>query len=241
MKTYTINFTDFIGNSWVMNWEPTTSKQKNLTETDIAAIAHFLSTRNWPKHTTAAARNCYQMLAAQIANTIIEDISRSSKLSKKFNEKLSDLYCNKVLSKEGAALYEQCILIAHGDPTPDNVNNLYNRLKKLVKLENLFTVELEECDTGDVKNDDATGLTLANNKHMKCCLCGSDIDNDHMGHNPYPVRPQSWYGDKKNRCCTACNQHIVIPIRMRSYKNQNIDYHRTMMKMDYEQLLDFVA
>lgn len=37
-----------------------------------------------------------------------------------------------------------------------------------------------------------------------CCICGGTYPGD--GHNAYPV--------KEGRCCTICNQHIVVPTRI---------------------------
>ena len=53
---------------------------------------------------------------------------------------------------------------------------------------------------------------------MKCCLCGKAI-TDVEGHDPYPVRPESWYGEQENRCCSACNGYIVLPARIRYGRN----------------------
>ena len=52
----------------------------------------------------------------------------------------------------------------------------------------------------------------------KCCICLKDIDKQYLpngemfwdgGHNPepFPAAP----GD---RCCTSCNQFVVIPLRV---------------------------
>ncbi len=43
---------------------------------------------------------------------------------------------------------------------------------------------------------------------MKCCICGKEIKKD--GHNADPI--------KKGICCSKCNYEIVIPIRIRSLK-----------------------
>ena len=39
-----------------------------------------------------------------------------------------------------------------------------------------------------------------------CCLCDDDIKHIHDDHNARPV--------KDGRCCTLCNQEIVIPRRI---------------------------
>ena len=46
-----------------------------------------------------------------------------------------------------------------------------------------------------------------------CCICGKKLDLS-FSHNPYPVREESWYGQKENRCCSDCNGRIVIPARI---------------------------
>jgi hypothetical protein len=53
---------------------------------------------------------------------------------------------------------------------------------------------------------------------MKCCICSGTIDKQYTpegkifwdgGHNPDPVKPEG-------RCCTHCNECVVIPARMAS-------------------------
>lgn len=53
----------------------------------------------------------------------------------------------------------------------------------------------------------------------ECCICGSDCESwpggSGYGNNPEPVpiRP-----DSSGRCCRWCNEHIVIPLRLRMAK-----------------------
>jgi hypothetical protein len=51
-----------------------------------------------------------------------------------------------------------------------------------------------------------------------CCLCGDPCEPWHepptgYGHNPYP------FGEGDDRCCSACNDLVVIPARI--HNNQN--------------------
>ena len=46
-----------------------------------------------------------------------------------------------------------------------------------------------------------------------CCLCGDDWTA--FGHNPYPFSvTDTAYSDDAPRCCTACNDSLVLPIRL---------------------------
>jgi hypothetical protein len=229
MNTFTINFTDLIGNFWTMDWEPTTSKNKNLSKADVQAVVTFIKTGTWPKATTPAAKNCYDTLAAHIANTIIEDALGSRRRCEVFLNRILDAYLATALSAKGMVLLKQCISMTQNDYTPEKNELLHKRMKKIIKSENLFAVKFAEDENWLVE-----GVT-----DMKCCICGNIIADDRGGHNPYPVRPQSFPGEKVNRCCTRCNQRIVIPTRLRFGRNER-NYH-TLMKMDYEELLDFVA
>ena len=46
-----------------------------------------------------------------------------------------------------------------------------------------------------------------------CCICGAKLPLA-FSHDPKPVRPESWYGESENRCCSDCNADIVLPARM---------------------------
>ena len=76
-------------------------------------------------------------------------------------------------------------------------------------------------------------------EEMKCCICGKPITDDE-GHDPYPVRPESWYGEKENRCCADCNYTIVIPVRFRCGRHAQQHVAR-LREMDYKELSAFVA
>lgn len=230
MNTFTINFTDLIGHFWTMDWNPSTSKNKNLTDTDVQSVVHFIKTGNWPKSATPAAKNCYDTLAAQIAAIIVEDAVSSSKRSQEIVWKIARAYANYKLSKKGDTLYLQIEELGEGGVSEENTLRIRKLLKKIIKSENLFAVKFAEDENWlvDVMTE------------MKCCICGNTIDDDRQGHNPYPVRPESWYGEKENRCCTFCDQRIVLPARIRFGRNVK-DRRNVMMKMNYEELLDYVA
>lgn len=240
MKTFTINFTDFTGRCWTMNWIPSTSKNKKLSDDDIAAVVHFIKTLNWPKSTSPAAKNCYETLAAQIANKIIDAVSISENHADDFLERLVNAYDSKALSPKGVELFYECVLLGEECPTLEKLNLLSKVLRKLVKTEKLFAVKFAEDETWCVRYDYIKELLMKDTDTMRCCICGTPINNDRLGHNPYPVRPESWYGEKENRCCGLCNQRIVIPARIRYGRNVQ-KHHNRLMEMDYDELMNFVA
>ena len=50
---------------------------------------------------------------------------------------------------------------------------------------------------------------LNNKENWKCSLCGDYFIG--RGNNPEPVKPSG-------RCCTGCNESVVIPARLRARK-----------------------
>lgn len=231
MTTYTIKFTDFTGNFWTMNWEPSTIKNKPLTDTDLKAVFHFIKTGNWPATTSSNAKNCYDALAAQIANTIIEDsVAAGPERLYEVVRRIEQAYDEYKLSPKAECLYERCRSLCEEARSTDNTLRMRKLMKKIIKTDNLFAVKFAEDENWLVEVS----------AEMKCCICGAAISDDRHSHNPYPVRPESWYGEKENRCCGTCNQRIVIPARIRC--GRNVAVHRNLlMEMDYEDLLDFVA
>lgn len=106
-------------------------------------------------------------------------------------------------------------------------------------LERLHELDIECVQEGMqrvIKED-----TLKEQGFFKCCLCGAMI-NDDMGHDPYPVRPETWYGVKRGRCCPDCQTQIVLPARILWGRN-NVDKNvvRNLRNSDYEELLDYIA
>ena len=228
MTTFTINVTDLMDNFWTLKWTPASSKNKNLTEADIQETVNFIKTGNWGKSATTAAKNCYDTLASLIAEVIIDDSWYSRERIHKIILKITRAYYNYSFSKKGDDLYHQLEKLAEKEKSPKNTIRFRKLLKKIIKSENLFAVKFA---------DDENWLIDITTK-MKCCICGQIIDDEYYSHNPYPVRHQSFPGEKENRCCSLCNQQIVIPSRI--LFGRNSETHRIMMEMDYEDLLDAV-
>ena len=144
MTTYTINFTDFVGHFWTINWEPSTSSNKNLTESDVQAVVTFIKTGNWPKNTRAASRNCYDLLTSQISNIIVDSASVSTEHSAAFIKRLFGLLNEEALSPKGTSLLMECLLIQRTDDSDEGYQRFLTLLKKLVKIDHLFTVEFAD-------------------------------------------------------------------------------------------------
>ena len=55
---------------------------------------------------------------------------------------------------------------------------------------------------------------------MKCVICKDEILADvggwDKGHNPDPVKT-------KGRCCSLCNDTVVLPVRLQLHFNEDID------------------
>lgn len=142
MNTFTINITDITGRSWTMEWTPSTSKNKKLSDADIEAVVAFIKTSNWRKGASRAAKNCYDTLTAQIANLIINAVSTSLDHSDALIERLTNLLDTDALSKMGEVLFMQCIRIAMAEAdTDENYNRMCALLKKLIKADKLFTID----------------------------------------------------------------------------------------------------
>lgn len=226
MNTYAINFTDFTGHFWNLDWKPTTSKNKNLKDTDVQSVVHYIRTGNWPVVTSVAAKNCYDMLAAQIANVIIDDCITGG--SNRLNEvvlRIERAYAENRLSPKGDELYERCGKVAAELSSEENRLVLRKLLTKILKNENLFAVKMAVDEAWRVKVVE---------EDMKCCICGAVI-SDEQSHDPYPVRPESWYGEKENRCCANCNYQIVIPARLRFGRSEAS--YRKLAKLDRDDLI----
>lgn len=228
MKTFAINFTDLTGHFWNMDWEPATAKKKNLSDADVQAVVHYIKTRNWPANTSTAAKNCFDTLAAEIANLIMEYADSSNEHFNEITAMIERLHKENKLSKKGNKLFDRCVEVSNAPMSADRTLDMARILRKIIKSENLFAVKFADDRDWPVKVVEK----------MKCCICGSSI-TDRTSHNPYPVRPESWYGEKVNRCCSHCNSRIVIPVRY-LYGRKSQDHH-IFMKMNYEELLDYIA
>lgn len=227
MKTFAITFTDFAGHFWNVDWEPATSKNKPLSKADIQAVVHYIKNGSWPKNTSVAAKNCYDTLASQIANIITEDAFASIERSQEAVWVITDVYSKRDFSPKGQALLTRLEQIKNNPKTPTNERK--GVIKKLIKTENLFAVKFAEDEDWRVEIDPET---------MKCCICGKPITTE-GSHDPYPVRPESWYGEKKNRCCRLCNDCIVVPCRIIFGRTDKS--HDALMKMNYMELLNRVS
>ena len=74
---------------------------------------------------------------------------------------------------------------------------------------------------------------------MKCCICGQPIQ-DPFGHNPWPVRDYSSAGESENRCCSDCNNTLVVPFRIFSLYTPDNEMHKrtdTLKKLNYDELV----
>ena len=51
-------------------------------------------------------------------------------------------------------------------------------------------------------------------RYDTCCFCGAKMFPEES-HNPYPVKPYSSFTTEvvEGRCCSMCNQSIVLPAR----------------------------
>ena len=150
MTTYTINFTDFTGHFWTMEWTPSTSKNKNLTQDDIHAVVTFIKTGKWPQNAHAAAQNCYDMLASQISNTIVDAASVSEEHSDKLIKRMFDLLDAEALSRTGTELLMECIFIQRTDDSDEGYQRFLALLKKLVKIDHLFIVKFADDENWPV-------------------------------------------------------------------------------------------
>ena len=68
-----------------------------------------------------------------------------------------------------------------------------------------------------IRNQSNTSKT---EKYDTCCFCGAKMLPEES-HNPYPVKPYSLYTTEvvEGRCCSLCNQLIVLPARMEEFRN----------------------
>jgi hypothetical protein len=74
--------------------------------------------------------------------------------------------------------------------------------------------ELEEATSDnpfnlDFEDVDVFGYSLNESKVNICCLCGEPYTG--YGNDPWPVKDEG-------RCCNGCNTSLVIPERLKRYK-----------------------
>lgn len=225
MTTYAINFKDQLGNTWKMDWLPTTSDNRPLDENDVQAVCAYIKYGMWPVKATSKAKECYKNLVNEIAGQIVYDGMPIERFISIVNG-ISHAYQFNKLSNKGKTLYERLMALADNDGIGFFKGRYRKLLKNIIETDHLFMIKFEEDEWEmDVQEE------------FKCCLCGTKI-TDMTSHNPFPVRPESWYGEKKNRCCKKCNNRIILPIRMR-YGRNNYQHHERYMKMNYEELLKY--
>ena len=58
-------------------------------------------------------------------------------------------------------------------------------------------------------------------RYDTCCFCGAKMLPEES-HNPYPVKPYSFFTTEvvEGRCCSMCNQLIVMPARLEKLRRR---------------------
>ena len=91
-----------------------------------------------------------------------------------------------------------------------------------------------------MKKINEMGTRKTGNDMLKCCICGKPMQRDNA-HDPYPIRPESWYEEDENRCCEECNCKMVVPIRLQLGRDAGGAKNRKVFrKMSHSDLLDFM-
>lgn len=69
-----------------------------------------------------------------------------------------------------------------------------------------------------IRNQSNTNNT---ERYDTCCICGAKMLPEES-HNPYPVKPYSPFTTEivEGRCCSMCNQLIVMPARMEKLRQR---------------------
>ncbi len=220
MNTYAIMFNACTNSSWKMNWNPT--QTIDATEADVLTVVDYIKNGVWSADASATAKKCYDTIAEHIAETIVDDAFADQLRAQVLMMVVKHYYDNNKLSTKGRLLYER-------QRATSDINAVKKLFKKIIKNEKIYGLVIDETRAW---SDEELSL-------FECCICGTPI-TDEEGHNPYPVRPTSWYGERENRCCGNCNYRIVIPARLR-FGRYITNNHNPLMKMDYDELLDVVA
>lgn len=227
MNTYMISYTDFTGYYWNIDWEPRVNQNETVSDTEVDVVIKYLQTATWPSDASATAKRCYDNLVDMVSAKIIENACVSEDHLRRIVTVIESKYINSLLTPKSKMLYErfnECSEAANEDVK----SRMRKLLAKIVKNENLYMIKFGADPEWTVY--EATG-------NMKCCICGNPI-TDKTGHDPYPVRPESWYGEKDNRCCSRCNSQIVFPIRLR-YGRHAPNHREELMRMNHDELLAF--
>lgn len=227
MNTYKISYTDFTGRYWNYDWQPNANNNEAVSASDVEAVIEYLQTGSWSSDAGIAAKRCYDSLADLISARIIETACASEAHLLRILTVIQSKYTNSLLTPKSRILYERFNEYCNGT-TEDKKKRTKKLLSKIVKNEKLFMIKFGADPEWTAY--EATG-------NMKCCICGTPI-TDKTGHDPYPVRPESWYGEKDNRCCSKCNGQIVFPVRLR-YGRHALNHREKLMKMNHDELLEF--
>ena len=219
MTTFAIMFNTCTNSTWKMNWD--FSQGLNVTPADITAVVDYIKNGKWAEDASETAKKCYDILSEHIADTIVEDAFTNSMATHVLMMYAKYYYDNNQLSPKSKLIYDRLA-------SSPSISTTKKLLKKIVKNEKIYCLVI----------DDTRIWTDEELAPFKCCICGDAI-TDETGHNPYPVRDQSYYGERENRCCASCNQRFVIPARLRFGRSEA--NHRKLVKLDMDDLIGIVA
>lgn len=219
MNNFAIMIRSYTNASWKMNWNPTLNI--DASDADVMEAVHYIKKGAWTTNASTTAKKCYDALAEQIADKIVENDFSTDFHIQILMTLIKYYHDDNKFSPKGNLLFDRL----SGTSDFDTIKKL---CKKIVKAEKLFLLQIDE--TRSWTNEE---LSL-----FECCICGTRI-SDELGHNPYPVRPESWYGERKNRCCPTCNYQIVVPARLRFGRSEA--NHRKLVKLDMDELIGIVA
>lgn len=219
MNTFAIMVRSYTNASWKMNWNPTANI--DASDADVMEAVHYIKKGVWTTSASNAAKKCYDELAELIADKIVEN-----DFSVDFNTRVLLMLIKAYHDQNKLSLKSNLLFERLADTSDFEV--MKKLCKKIVKAERLFNLQIDESRSWTSKE-----LSL-----FECCICGAEI-SDETSHDPYPVRPESWYGERENRCCPTCNYQIVVPVRLR-YGRTEANY-RKLVEMDIDELLDIVA
>lgn len=153
MNTFTINFTDLIGNIWTLDWDPSVSKNNNLTNYDIQDIVHFIKTGIWPKNATSAAKTSYEALAVQISYIIVSNSIFDYEKATALYMTIAHFYDTNKFSKEGKKLFNRCRTLVGTGASKDILSDVFKLMRKIIKSENLFAIKFSTNEKWAIRLD----------------------------------------------------------------------------------------
>ena len=222
----TITISTYFGRNMNMNWYPKKKDGKPLSEKDVRSVIHYISYGEWEMPVSSAARNAYKELANCVAKQLVDDIRGDYAKFKEVCMPVYVAYLHNELSPNNAERFRQFEEYSKNKASYPYKKDWFKMFMDIIASEELFVLRIKN---GNESEDDT----------MRCCICGKEITDDE-GHDPYPVRPESFYGEKENRCCPMCNAQIVIPVRM-GYGRDAAQHQKQLRKMGHEELIEFVA